>query len=362
MRHMLNICRGCINLILVRQNFINFYAHIIHLKMAAAAAFSYRSNKNSSSDSDSDDSDKECSDWKRASGRMSKTENLEKIPIDPPVISSNPTPSDNSVLTGAKRKRNSIWSDVLEDQMMSETLNHCGIKNKPKGYGSRGEESYDYTLGYKYQKRDSDSDDKMSEDDSSEKNSASSNTNHKDFKTLINKDQRVRLDRAGLGAARKIIKILSEPKQHLIYRVVKFAGIEKALELLKMTEDIEENGGMMIKNQQRRRTPGGVYFQLLKADKNIEKATVDKIFEGEISSYDRKKIFEERKKNKKLNAQKKALLKQLSQEMKTCQEVSVESKMDEDSMVVEESTMEKDSILQEESAKTSDLEDGEIAD
>ncbi|GFY48500.1 RNA_GG_bind domain-containing protein [Trichonephila inaurata madagascariensis] len=349
----------------------------------AAAAFSYRSN-NASSDSDSDDSDKECSDWKRASGRMSKTENLEKIPIDPPVISSNPTPSDNSVLTGAKRKRNNIWSDVLEDQMMSETLNHCGIKNKPKGYGSRGEESYDYTLSYKYQKKDSDSDDKMSEDDSSEKNSVSSNTNHKDFRTLINKIPFVKLDRAGLNATRKILKILCEPKKYLIYRVVKFAGIEKALELLKKTEDIEENGGMMIKNQQRRRTPGGVYFQLLKADKNIEKATIDKIFEGEISSYDRKKIFDERKKNKKLKAAKEALLKKFSLEMKNCQEVSVESKMDEDSMVVEESkmekgpvveestmekdpvveesTMEKDPILQEESAETLDLEDGEIAD
>ncbi|GFV77087.1 phosphorylated adapter RNA export protein [Trichonephila clavipes] len=338
-----------------------------------AAAFSYRSNENASSDSDSDDSDKECSDWKRASGRMSKTENLEKIPIDPPVISSNPTPSDNSVLTGAKRKRNNIWSDVLEDQMMSETLNHCGIKNKPKGYGSRGEESYDYTLSYKYQKKDSDSDDKMSEDDSSEKNSVNSNTNHKDFKTLINKNLFVKLDRAELSAVRKILRILCEPKKYLIYRVVKFAGIEKALELLKMTEDIEENGGMMIKNKERRRTPGGVYFQLLKADKNIEKATVDKIFEGEISSYDRKKVFDERKKNRKLKAAKKALLKKLSLEMKNCQEVSEESKMDEDSMlveeskmekdpVVEESTMEKDPVLQEESARTLDLEDGEIAD
>lgn len=323
----------------------------------AAAAFAYRSNKNSSSDSDSDE---ECRDWKRASGRMSATDNLEKIPIDPPVVSSNPTPSDNSVFPGVKRKRNRIWSDVLEDQMISETLNHCGIKSKPKGYGSRGEESYDYTLSYKYQKKGSDSDDQMSEDDTPEKNSEGSKTDHQSCKTLNKKF--VKLDSAEKNAARKIVKILGEPKQYLIYRVVKYIGIEKAMELLKMTEDIEENGGLLIKNQQRRRTPGGVYFQLLKGDKHIEKATVDKIFEGEMSTYDRKKMFEEKKKNRKLKAQKNALLKKLSLEMNNCQELSVESQMDEDSMVVEEVAMEKDSIPQEENAKTSDLEDGEIAD
>ncbi|GFT64781.1 RNA_GG_bind domain-containing protein, partial [Nephila pilipes] len=171
----------------------------------AAAAFAYRSNKDTSSDSDSDDSDKECSDWKRASGRTAATSDLEKIPIDPPVINSNPI-SNNSVSTDSKRKRNNIWSDVLQDQMISETLTHCGIKNKPKDYGSRGEESYDYTLKYKHQKKNDDSDDQMSEDDDSEKSSVTSNANHKSFKTL--KKKFVKLDSAGISAARKIIKVL----------------------------------------------------------------------------------------------------------------------------------------------------------
>jgi len=86
---------------------------------------------------------------------------------------------------------------------------------------------------------------------------------------------------------------LNEKKIYLIQRVVKYVGIEKAMALLSMTEDIEETGGMMIKNNARRRTPGGVYLQLLKADKDISKEILDKIFEGEMNA------MNERKKRKK---------------------------------------------------------------
>lgn len=37
-----------------------------------------------------------------------------------------------------------------------------------------------------------------------------------------------------------------------------------ALELYKRTQQIESEGGMMIKNGSRRRTPGGLYLQLLR--------------------------------------------------------------------------------------------------
>ncbi|GFS92818.1 hypothetical protein NPIL_6141, partial [Nephila pilipes] len=138
-------------------------------------------------------------------------------------------------------------------------------------------------------------------------------------------------------------------------RVVKFIGIEKAMQLLKMTEDIEENGGMMIKNQQRRRTPGGVFFQLLKSDKNIEKIAIDNIFEGEMNTYEHKRSLEEKKKSRNRRSKK---------GKKKSQKVPEESHMDEDSMLVEELPMEEKytPTSVEESANISDLEDGEIAD
>lgn len=95
----------------------------------AAAAFAYRTNKHSSSDSDSDNSDEECRDWKRATRK--KESPPEKIPIDPPPTETSPNtnPGDKA----SKRKRNNIWSEVLEDQILSESLDDIGVKQKPKG-------------------------------------------------------------------------------------------------------------------------------------------------------------------------------------------------------------------------------------
>ena len=57
---------------------------------------------------------------------------------------------------------------------------------------------------------------------------------------------------------------LSEPKMELMVGVVDLVGHEVAIELFNKTKDIEAKGGMMIKNGERRRTPGGVFLQLLR--------------------------------------------------------------------------------------------------
>ena len=57
---------------------------------------------------------------------------------------------------------------------------------------------------------------------------------------------------------------LSEPKTDLMIGVVDVVGTEVALDLFQKTRHIESSGGMMIKNNDRRRTPGGVYLHLLR--------------------------------------------------------------------------------------------------
>merc|ERR1712212_29477 len=57
---------------------------------------------------------------------------------------------------------------------------------------------------------------------------------------------------------------LSEPKTQLMIGIVDMVGVEVALELFNKTKDIESKGGMMIKNGERRRTPGGVFMQILR--------------------------------------------------------------------------------------------------
>jgi hypothetical protein len=52
--------------------------------------------------------------------------------------------------------------------------------------------------------------------------------------------------------------------RRLILRLVKHLGVDAALAILKETLEIEEQGGMMLPDGSRRRTPGGVWFALVR--------------------------------------------------------------------------------------------------
>ena len=63
--------------------------------------------------------------------------------------------------------------------------------------------------------------------------------------------------------------------------MVELVGRDVALDLFQQTRKIEGGGGMMIKNGSRRRTPGGLYLQLLrdraKEDHRIDEIKVQRI-------------------------------------------------------------------------------------
>jgi hypothetical protein len=62
-----------------------------------------------------------------------------------------------------------------------------------------------------------------------------------------------------------VASMLEETRQHAkvqIYQIVRIAGTEKTIALLKDVLAIEEAGGMLTNKQERRRTPGGVFFVL----------------------------------------------------------------------------------------------------
>lgn len=64
----------------------------------------------------------------------------------------------------------------------------------------------------------------------------------------------------------------------ILGRVVDIIGKEKAIEFYEKTKRIEEDGGMMIMNGSRRRTPGGVYLFLVKNDRHIPRSDIREIF------------------------------------------------------------------------------------
>ncbi len=69
---------------------------------------------------------------------------------------------------------------------------------------------------------------------------------------------------------------LNEPNTELIEKLVNTLGIERVSDYLQKTLTIEAEGGMMTRDGERRRTPGGVFFHVVK---------------GELSKAERKHIF-----------------------------------------------------------------------
>ena len=53
--------------------------------------------------------------------------------------------------------------------------------------------------------------------------------------------------------------------QEQIRRIVERLGAEAALTLLRETLEIEAQGGMLLPDRSRRRTPGGVFFYLVRS-------------------------------------------------------------------------------------------------
>jgi PHAX RNA-binding domain len=62
----------------------------------------------------------------------------------------------------------------------------------------------------------------------------------------------------------KLAEILQEPKAPLLRQVLRTFGPERTVAVLTDTLQCEAQGGMLTKDGSRRRTPGGVFFQLVK--------------------------------------------------------------------------------------------------
>lgn len=250
---------------------------------SAFTAQSYRSVQNPvDSESDSSDSDSSDDVWKRKSSRKRGVANS-------PVKTEETRPAlavdDSASHLLKKRKCNTVWCNVLQEQSVADDLVQFGLKTKPVSLQDRSCESYDFRLSSLDPRRiepsameDDFSDSKDVSDDLQLDEQASENSEQKngsnvwwpkslhESKELVDK------------VAKKIIRVLNEPKRFIIYRVVRVLGSQKALQLLEETEKIEEDGGMLVVNNSRRRTPGGTFLQLLKKDPSVSNKKKSIIF------------------------------------------------------------------------------------
>lgn len=86
----------------------------------------------------------------------------------------------------------------------------------------------------------------------------------------------------------EITEQLNEPNRELIEKIVNTIGIERVSEYLQRTLAIEAEGGMMTRDGARRRTPGGVFFYVVKG--NLSKDEQKQIFPKLPGTQPKKKV------------------------------------------------------------------------
>lgn len=293
-----------------------FSGQSLHNRAAAqTSAAAYRSTSKTVESSDSDSSDEEAAAWRR------KRQKVSNAP-QPPAFNTRggPTPTHAPGELGG-RKVNNIWGSVVQEQCQDAIAAELGIfgMEGEVSMSSRNVETYNYVLARKIMEKE-----REMEKEKDEGEVSMLDTQLEEYM----KDRELE-ERAGGDAKRKrsakerlgpraemdikgryeiteddpedkvadeIAHRLQEPKIDLIERVVKVIGKKKAIELLGETATLEETGGVYTVDGSRRRTPGGVYLNLLKSTPSITKSQIRKIFiEEQQKEYKSKKAAQKRR-------------------------------------------------------------------
>ncbi|XP_002074815.3 phosphorylated adapter RNA export protein [Drosophila willistoni] len=215
-------------------------------------------------------------------------------------------------------KKYNVWTAALQEEALSENMRGCDVT---RSSSDRNVENYDFSLRYRLngentlKRRLSNS----SEDEESSthpankrgrlstrppgeyphRGSAKNRIGHRSRRGTsstsggssdASSEPRHILDlnelagRDSIDVAKEMATKLYEEKDELMVRIVELLGIDLSLELYRETQRIEADGGMMIKNGKRRRTPGGVFLFLLKHHDNITPDQQKSIFKEDRQS------------------------------------------------------------------------------
>ncbi|XP_028306146.1 phosphorylated adapter RNA export protein [Gouania willdenowi] len=243
-----------------------------------------------SSDSDPDSSGDEAALWRKKRQKVSN-------PPPPPACLPRCAP------TPAGRKVNNIWGSVVQEQCQDSLTAELGIFGmEGVGMSSRDVETYNFVLAKKIMENDRKMEKQQKNDGEvsmldAELEDYMKGRGTEDRGEREGKRKRSAKERLGPRAEMdikgrfeiteddseetvisEIAYRLQEPKKDLIERVVCVLGKKKAIELLGETAALEENGGVYTLDGSRRRTPGGVYLNLMKNTPSITKAQIRKIF------------------------------------------------------------------------------------
>uniref|UniRef100_A0A914LVX5 Phosphorylated adapter RNA export protein n=1 Tax=Meloidogyne incognita TaxID=6306 RepID=A0A914LVX5_MELIC len=97
--------------------------------------------------------------------------------------------------------------------------------------------------------------------------------------------------------ANQLAEALGEKEPVLIRKAVELAGKQVSVEIFKKCQDVEKQGGMLTKKEDRRRTPGGVFMQLFSEREDIKEEQKKELFTlGNKLMKEKRKEFKKRAK------------------------------------------------------------------
>ncbi|NXH11467.1 PHAX protein, partial [Bucco capensis] len=256
---------------------------------SCAPSVLYRTTKSAdSSDESFSESDDDSCLWKR---KRQKRFNFPPAKSEPSQLSQS---HQKQTVQGGK-KVNNIWGMVLQEQNQDAVATELGILGMDGSIDrSRQSETYNYLLAKKLMKEaqqkeaetlDKELDEYMHDDKilpAEEENGQGFLKRKRPVKDRLGEREEMKYkgryeiteEDSEEKVADEIAYRLCEPKKDLIARAVKIIGKRKAIELLMETAEVEQNGGLFIVNGTRRRTPGGVYLNLLKNTPSIKEQQI----------------------------------------------------------------------------------------
>ncbi|RVE56377.1 hypothetical protein OJAV_G00220490 [Oryzias javanicus] len=256
-----------------------------------AAAYRSSGRDVDSSDSGQESSDEEAAVWRR------KRQKVSDAP-PPAAVARAPGPDG-----AGSRRVNNIWGSVVQEQCQDAVTAELGIFGmEGVSTSSRSVETYNFILARKMMEKEREEEQLLTQEskvnaldaelEAYMKGQGSNERSGGDAKRKRPMKERLgpiaQMDLKGRyeiseddpdhSVVDEIAYRLQEPKKDLIERVVRVVGKKKAIELLGETATLEESGGVYTVDGSRRRTPGGVYLNLLKNTPSISKSQIRKIF------------------------------------------------------------------------------------
>ncbi|CAG7728069.1 unnamed protein product [Allacma fusca] len=267
-----------------------------------------------------------------------------------------------------KRKVNNIWADVLQEEQQQQALDKFEsidvegkrvlIERGPESYtfkpgtqGSLGKRKRENKQRGKKEKTNDDDSDvsstALSDDDvtyirqkkSAENGGASSSQKkilsgfHETSELPISEVRAKLVKMKGRKLSYLIARELQEPKTQLIVRACEILGKHYCIDLFIKTLKIEKKGGLLVKTQTRRRTPGGIFFYMLRKDDKYPPEKIDAVFEvdKQIVTRDRRNVKAARRKEQKAKVEllqhrldKMKGTKPMDEEKKDCVEANID--------------------------------------